>query len=131
VFVVEKGGEHHLARFADCHEDDIGGERSNVRAELVTLRPESQERTISGLKKNIKDVLLRLYETGGVSVVPVVGSGSSQLVPAKMGGAELFTGDVKVMPRGYINEAGQMTYVSDNDKPCEILQIVTDMEVMS
>ena len=129
VFVVEKGGEHHLARFADCHEDDIGGERSNVRAELVTLRPESQERSISGLQKSVKDILLRLYETGGVSVVPVVGSDSFQLVPAKMKGPKLFTGDVKVMPRGYINEAGQMTYVSDNDKPCEILQVVTTLEV--
>ncbi|MBP3404863.1 MAG: hypothetical protein J6N18_02075 [Kiritimatiellae bacterium] len=129
IYLVKKGEELYICRQIDGCSDKIGDVETPVTATLTTLRPESQERTISGLQKNIKDVLLRLYETGGVSVVPVVGSGPFQLVPAKMSGAELFTGDVKVMPRGYINEAGQMTYVSDNDKPCEILQVVTQLEV--
>lgn len=129
IYLVEKGDELYICKQIDGSADNIGGVETPVTATLTTLRPESQERSIVGLKKNIKDILLRLFETGGVSVVPVVGRGSFQLVPAKMNGPELFTGDVKVMPRGYINEAGQMTYVSDDDKPCEILQVVTTLEV--
>lgn len=129
IYLVEKGDELYICRQTDGCADNIGGAETPVTATLTTLRLESQERSIVGLKKNIKDILLRLFETGGVSVVPVVGRGSFQLVPAKMNGPELFTGDVKVMPRGYINEAGQMTYVSDDDKPCEILQVVTTLEV--
>jgi len=30
---------------------------------------------------------------------------------------------------GVITPSGQMTFVSDNDKPCEVLQIVTLLEV--
>ena len=129
IYLVAKGEELYICRQTDGCADNIGGAETPVTATLTTLRPESQERSIVGLKKNIKDILLRLFETGGVSVVPVVGRDLFKLVPAKMSGAELFTGDVKVMPRGYINEAGQMTYISDNDKPCEILQVVTQLEV--
>lgn len=127
VFVVEKDGEEYIATPNAGYTDEIGGTSANVKATLVTLRPESQERTISGLKKNVKDILLRLYETGGISVVNVSGV-SQPFVAAKTAG-ELFTGDVKVMPRGSIDENAQMKYVSDNDKPCEILQVVTLLEV--
>ena len=127
VFVVDKDGQDYIVTANGGYTDEIGGVSANVKATLVTLRPESQERTISGLKKNVKDILLRLYETGGISVVNALGV-SQPLVAAKTE-VELFTGDVKVMPRGSIDENAQMKYVSDNDKPCEILQVLTLLEV--
>ena len=129
VFVVRKDGRHYLAVPNAGYADEIGGASANVRATLVTLRPESQERTIQGLRKNVKDVLVRVYETGGLAVKPTSGGAAVPLVRAKTGTDGLFTGDVKVMPRGYINEDGQMTLVSDDGRPCEILQIVTKLEV--
>ena len=128
VFIIEKDGLEYIAIPNGGYSDEIGQTVTNVKATLVTLRPESQERTISGLKKNVKDILLRLYETGGISVMNAAGEGSIELVDAKMSG-ELFTGDIKVMPRGIIDENAQVKYVSDNDKPCEILQILTLLEV--
>lgn len=127
VFVVEnESGKQYLARSNSLYADEIGGTVTNVKATLTTLRPESQERTIVGYKKNLKDVLVRLYETGGISVKATSGA-DLPLVSAWIEGP--FTGDAKVMPRGYVNEAGQMTLVSDNDSPCEILQIVSTLEV--
>lgn len=128
VFVVEGAdGRQYLARSNGGYADDIGGAETNVRARLVTLRPESQERTIVGYRKNVKDLLVRLYESGGIAVRSTSG-GDMPIVPARMDGG-LFTGDVKVMPRGCVNEAGQMEFISDNAQPCEILQIVTSLEV--
>ena len=131
VFVVEADGVKYLATPNEGYADEIGGVKRNVKAVLTTLRPESQERTIQDQEKNVHDVLLKVYETGGLSVKPTAGGADVPLVEAKMASGEdgLFTGDVKVMPRGFINEAGQMTYVSDNDKACEILQVVTKLEV--
>jgi hypothetical protein len=130
LYVVERDGRTFVASAHEGYCDNIGGVRTDVKATLVTLRPESQERTISGVKKNVKDILLRLYETGGLSVAPAQGGEAVELVPVCTGTEGLFTGDVKVMPRGFVNESGQMTFVSANDKPCEILQIVTALEVM-
>lgn len=130
LYVVERDGRTFIASAYEGYCDNIGGVRTDVKATLVTLRPESQERTISGVKKNVKDILLRLYETGGLSVAPAQDGEAVELVPVRTGTEGLFTGDVKVMPRGFVNESGQMTFVSANDKPCEILQIVTALEVM-
>ena len=129
VFVVRKGEAVYLARSNDGYADVVGGEAANVVATLETLRPESQERTIVGQKKNVKDVLLRLYETGGLAVKPTSGGAPVPLVGAKTGTDALFTGEVKVMPRGHVNEDGRMTFVSDDARSCEILQVVTTMEV--
>ena len=41
----------------------------------------------------------------------------------------LFSGDVKAMPHGYVNEEAQMTFVSDDANPCEVLMIVSTVEV--
>ena len=133
VFVVESAsGEasaQYLARMDASYADTVGGVASPVVATLRTLRPESQERTLAGVKKNVKDVLLRLYETGSVKVVSTRGDGVVPLVKAKTGTDGLFSGDVKVMPSGFVNEEGQMTFVSDDDRPCEILMTLSTVEV--
>lgn len=133
VFVVESAsGEasaQYLARMDASYADTVGGVASPVVATLRTLRPESQERTLAGVKKNVKDVLLRLYETGSVKVVSTRGDGGVPLVKAKTGTDGLFSGDVKVMPSGFVNEEGQMTFVSDDDRPCEILMTLSTVEV--
>jgi len=98
-----------------------------VAATLTTLRAESQDKSIAGYKKNVKDVLLRLNETSSISVKDAQSGNALPLVPASL--ASSYTGDVKVMPRGYINDSGQMTFTSSDANPCEILQIVTSMEV--
>lgn len=117
----------YLCRQNDGYRDSIGGVETNVAAFVVTLRPESQEKTIVGYKKNIKDVLIRVYRTGGLAVRSPDG-GDIPLVAARIPG-NLHTGDVKVMPRGVVNEDGQLVIVSDNDDPCELLQIVTNVEI--
>lgn len=131
VFVVRKDGKEYLCRNSAGWADEIGGEARPVVATLETLRPESQERTVVGQKKNVKDILLRLYETGSLAAKPTSGGANVPLVKAKTGAGTdaLFTGEVKVMPRGHVNEDGRMTFVSDDARPCEILQIVTTMEV--
>jgi hypothetical protein len=130
VFVVEKDGRRYVATPNGGYADEIGGETRPVRAMLTTLPPESQERTIAGLKKNVKDILLKLYETGGISVIPADGGRGIELVEAKINpSGGLYTGNIKVMPRGVVSPMGQVTYVSDNDRPCEVLQIVTEVEV--
>ena len=130
VFVVEKDGRQYVATPNGGYTDEIGGETRPVRAMLTTLPPESQERTIAGLKKNVKDILLKLYETGGISVIPADGGRGIELVEAKINpSGELYTGNIKVMPRGVVSPMGQVTYVSDNNMPCEVLQIVTEVEV--
>lgn len=128
VFVVEgRDGTQYLCRQNEGYSDIIGEDETNVCATLSTLRAESQERTIVGFKKNIKDVLVRLYETGRIAVRSP-DKKDITLVEAKMDGS-LFSGDVKVMPRGVVNPDGCLELVSDNDLPCEVLQIVIDMEI--
>lgn len=129
IFVVENTqGEQYLAKANSSYIDIIGEETMPVTATLTTLRPESQERTILGLKKNVKDVLVRVYDTGSLSVKALTGE-EIDCVSSRQGG--LCTGEIKIMPRGFINDAGQMTIVSRNDSPCEILQIITSVEVAS
>lgn len=136
AFAVEYGGIVRLAYFQDVYKDEIGelGEDYSgagwVRARLVTLRPESQQRTLAGQKKNVKDMTVRLYETGEISVRSPSG-GDMPLVNENLWakGSGLFSGDVKVMPRGCVNEEGQLELVSEGEDPCEVLQIVTSLEV--
>lgn len=129
IFVVENTqGEQYLAKANSSYIDIIGEETMPVTATLTTLRPESQERTILGLKKNVKDVLVRVYDTGALSVKALTGE-EIDCVSSRQGG--LCTGEIKIMPRGFINDAGQMTIVSRNNSPCEILQIITSVEVAS
>ena len=113
--------------------DPTTGIVENVKAEFTTLRPESQERTIAGAKKNAKDCSIRLHRTGNLKVRPVDDRDYYELVTAKTTNDslynDLFTGDVKFMPGGYINDDGQMAFVSDDGKPCEILSVLTTMEV--
>lgn len=125
VFVLEKDGVFYIARFNDGYEDVVGGGGTNVVASMTTLRAESQDRTVCGVSKNVKDVLLRLYETTGFSVMARDG----KLVPVGRVFGEPFSGDVKIMPRGFQNDNGQITIVSDTDGPCEILEIVSNVEV--
>lgn len=132
VFVVEKTvGEtsvQYLAKAVEAYSDTVGESSSSVVAMLRTLRPESQERTLAGIAKNVKDVLVRLYETGSLKVRPLKAGTDVPLVKAKTGDG-LFSGDVKVMPAGYVNDSGQMTFVSDDASPCEILMTVSTVEV--
>lgn len=131
MFIVRKGTTDYVAKMNTGYADVIAGTTTNVVATLTTLRPESQERTIVGLQKNVKDVLIRLYRTGAIAIKSASGGTSVPLVNGRMtlDAEGLFTGDVKIMPRGVINENGQMTFVSDDAKMCEILQIVQTVEV--
>lgn len=137
AFVVERdlpggGSERFLARFREVFADRIGdgddAAETPVAATLVTLRPESQDRTLAGYKKNVKDVLVRLYETGSLKVRPAGAGDLLELVRAKTPDG-LFSGDVKAMPHGYVNEEAQMTFVSDDANPCEVLMLVSTVEV--
>lgn len=131
IFVVGKDGTDYLCTPNTGYADAVGGVSTNVVATLRTLRPESQDRTIVGRQKNVKDIIIRLYKTGGIAVKSADGGTGVPLVDARMtlDGEGLFTGEVKVMPNGVVTPSGQMTYVSDNAKPCEVLQIVTSLEV--
>ena len=130
IFVVKDGDKEYVAALNHEYIDHIGGKYRNINAELTTLRPESQERTIVGYKKNIKDILVKLYRSGQIRIKPANGGTALPLVEAKsIKDGSLFTGDVKIMPRGFINEEGQLILESDGNQPCEILQIVTTLEV--
>lgn len=127
LFVVERQGQHYLATLGNDYVDRIGDSEMPIVARLTTLRPESQERTLAGSKKNVKDVLFRVYESGTINVRSLDG----KLLPYTQTQSDtLFTGDIKVMPYGVINEAGQMEVVSNDGRPCEIQQVVVNLEVM-
>ena len=129
-YLCKLDGSHRDRMDTGTLSTDAGYIDAPVEARLVTLRPESQERTVAGIEKNVKDVLVRLYKTGSLAVKPASGGSSVPLVGAKTtpNDGDVYTGDVKVMPRGFVNEEGQLEFVSTDDKGCEILQIVTKME---
>jgi hypothetical protein len=133
IFVVQREdtGDIYYARAMDVYADSIGGSVNSVVSTLVTLRPESQEKTIIGQFKNIKEMIIRLHESGGVKCRAYNdGESALELVGTNPGTADdLFSGDIKITPRGYINDEGQMEVVSDNSLPCEILSIVSIMEI--
>lgn len=120
-----------LASMRDICNDAIGEKAYNVKATLTTLRPEMQDRTIVGSAKNIKDTIIRVFETGGISVKTANGDLEPVTFPKTnvLSGSGLFTGDVKLMPRGYVNDYAQLTIVSDNNQPCEILAVVQKLEM--
>lgn len=127
LFRLTKNGREYFATFRDGQfADIINGATSPVVATLTTLRAESQDRTLAGIKKNVKDVIVRLNESGPLKVVPT-GSGLSEQILAKDETA--FTGEAKAMPRGFVNEDGQMTFTSDTATNCEITGIICRMEV--
>jgi hypothetical protein len=103
-----------------------------VSAKVVTLRPESPDFNTMGLPKNVQDVTLRVRRTHTISVKPVDASLSALTKVAGSSGtdtATLFSGDVKIAPKGYINGNGQLEIASTNALPCELLSMVCSLEV--
>lgn len=98
-----------------------------VRAELVTLRPELPDRNVQGMQKNIVDCLIRVRGTRRLSVGPD-GAGDLAEAVAAADDAEPYTGNVKIMPRGAVNEDGRMSIVSESG-PCEIQCVVFKTEI--
>ena len=129
VYCIEKDEVEYLCKRNSGYSDEfIDGSKSNVKATLVTLRPESKDSTIAGSVKNVKDIIVRLYNTGAIAVINKAGDTVLDLVSAKLP-SELFSGDIRIMPRGLLDANAQLKLVSDNAHPCEILQIVTLLEV--
>lgn len=128
--VVASGDSgHHLCI------DHVGGDNpAAVYAKLVPLRPESPEINTQGIPKRVVDVCLRLRRSGMVQVkpyqptLPAVAVSKAVADPATDTTA-LFTGDVKIMPRGYINGDGQLQIESTDNLPCEILSVVYTMDI--
>jgi hypothetical protein len=127
--VVASGDSgHHLCI------DHVGGDNpAAVSAKLVTLRPESPEINTQGIPKRVVDVCLRLRRSGMVQVnpyqptIPAVAA-SKAVVDDATDTTALFSGDVKIMPRGYINGDGQLQIESTDNLPCEILSAVYTMD---
>lgn len=127
---------HEDATTAHCV-DHYGDEDAEVpvSATLVTLRPESPEVSTQGIPKRVVDVCIRLRRSATISVKPFEESlqaVSEQLSTTGEGGAlTLYSGDIKLMPRGYINGDGQMQIESNDILPCEILSIVFILDIPS
>lgn len=114
--------------------DHLGGTYpADVTATLVTLRPESPEVSTQGVPKRVVDVCLRLRRSGKVSV-----RANDALLPAQSNNPavedntnhllKLYSGDLKIMPNGYINGDGQLVIMSADASPCEILSAVYTMD---
>jgi hypothetical protein len=104
----------------------------NVSAKLVTLRPESPDFNTQGLPKNVQHVTIRVRRTHTLSVKPTSDSlAAISTTPGATGvsNTTLFTGDMKVTPRGYVNDDGQLEITSTNNMPCELLSMVFRTEV--
>lgn len=129
VFRLVNDGDavERFAVFRDgIFSDSIAGGERPVVATLQTLRAEAQDRTIAGVRKNVKDVHVRINESGPIKVL----ASNSNLVPQTLNADnEAYTGVAKAAPLGYINDDGQMTFVSDGATNCEITTIVYRMEV--
>jgi hypothetical protein len=88
---------------------------------LITLRPELPDRNVQGIPKNIVDCLIRVRNTSRIAVKSNAGGVDEMLaLPAN---GDPFTGNVKIMPAGVINDDGQMSLVSASG-PCEIQCVV-------
>jgi len=98
-----------------------------VRAELVTLRPELPDRNVQGMQKNVIDCLIRVRDTRRLSAGPEGDADPAQVVAAA-DDEEAYTGNVKIMPRGAVNEDGRMSIVSAAG-PCEIQCVVFKTEI--
>ena len=115
--------------------DHLGGTYpADVTAKLVTLRPESPEVSSQGIPKRVVDICLRLRRSGEVSVMPHDSAFSPNASDPATENAveetlELYSGDLKIMPAGYINDAGQIEIQSSDARPCEILSAVYTMDL--
>ena len=129
VFLAEtEDGDAVLAVPTDDWTDRGPGVETPVMASFTTLRPELQDHTVAGVRKNVKDVLVRIHESGVLRVRPAAGGLAAQEIrlPA---GALTASGDFKVMPNGYVDDDGRMRFESDDGRPSEVLAVVFNMEV--
>lgn len=105
---------------------------TDVVAELVTLRPESPDFNSMALAKTILDCAVRLRRSGSVSIAPLRGSlpaQSSKATVVEDNSVELVTGDVKVLPRSYHNDDGQMVVKSADAWPCEVESVLFNLDL--
>lgn len=130
--VQNAAGQIFLGTFDGEFIDTVGTTTTPVVSKLTTMRPESQERSVAGFTKNVKDVILRVIDSDKVAVRSTATGAPEVLVsPKKLSGGDVnFSGDVKVMPRGYINSDGQMEFISDEGR-FEALQIINLVEISS
>jgi len=114
--------------------DHFGDEDAEVavNATLITLRPESPEVSSQGVPKRVVDVCLRIRRSGAVSVKPyepnLPAVSENKATVDGDGTVHLYSGDIKIMPRGYINNDGQIQIESSDNLPCEILSAVYTMD---
>ena len=101
-------------------------DETDVSAYVTTLRPESPDRSVQGIKKNIMDCLVRVRNTRTISVKPN-DPGVAAVSKSVVEEDDPFTGDWKIMPRGLIGEDGQMTILSESG-PCEIQCVIFNLE---
>ena len=130
--VLELGADNNEC--VDHLNDPESTDEAAVEATMTTLRPESPEINTQGVPKRVVDVCLRLRRSGAVSVKPfdpelsaITGGGATE--DAVAGTLALFSGDLKIMPKGYINGDGQIQIASADSKPCEILSAVYVMDL--
>jgi hypothetical protein len=110
----------------------VSPDETLVACSLTTLRPETQEVSTQGIPKRVVDVCLRIRRTGQIGVVPFDASLTTMyLTPAVVAGTDvtLASKDVKIVPRGYINDDGQLLFQSADQYPCEILSAVYTMDL--
>lgn len=104
-----------------------------VSGELDTLRPEMPDRNVQGIAKNVTDMLVRVRRSGSVAVRPTAGGLAAVAVPpataAESGRVALYSGDLKVSPRGYINTHGGITLTAAGPWPAEILCLVQTIQI--
>lgn len=103
-----------------------------IGAEADTLRPELPDRNVQGIAKNVADILARVRRSRSVAVRSTAGNLASVTSPAQAAAAAgrlpLYTGDFKIMPRGYVNTHGGLTIVSDDAWPAELLCLVQTIQ---
>lgn len=92
-----------------------------VASTLITLRPELPQQNVQGIPKNILDCLVRVRNTSSVAVRPNGDGVDAVTIVPDSGNA--YTGDLKIVSRGAINDDGQMVITSPSG-PCEIQEVV-------
>lgn len=130
VWNEEENYEDESVRYDLCkwdygyERDGIGDAGADYESSLVTLRPETPERNTQGMPKRVADCLVRVLETRRLGVVSQAGGVDAVVEDA---GATK-TGNVKLMPRGVIDEDGQMKLIG-GPGPCEVQCIVWKLEI--
>lgn len=130
VWNEEENYEDESVRYDLCkwdygyERDGIGAAGADYESSLVTLRPETPERNTQGMPKRVADCLVRVLETRRLGVVSQAGGVDAVVEDA---GATK-TGNVKLMPRGVIDEDGQMKLIG-GPGPCEVQCIVWKLEI--